>query len=83
MCEGAKQGLWPRIHMGLKEDLRTELLTHVRHSQDVKGPHAPVAECMPYHLQCHTFAVMHIRLGWIVAQYFIHDDSLLSARQLA
>jgi hypothetical protein len=69
--------------MSFKQDPGIELLTHMRHSQDVQGPHAPVAESMPYHLHCHTLAVMHIRLGWIVAQHSIHDDDLLSVRWLA
>ena len=70
--------------MNLKQDLIVgSLLTQVRHSQDVQGPHAPVAESMPYHLHRHTLAVMHIRLGWIVAQHSIHDDDLLSVRRLA
>jgi hypothetical protein len=69
--------------MSLKQDLSIEILTHMRHSQDVQGPHAPVAESMPYHLHCHTLAVMHIRLGWIVAQDSIHDDDFLSVRRLA
>jgi hypothetical protein len=55
----------------------------MHHSQDVQGPHAPVAEGMPYHLHRHTLAVMHVRLGWIVAQHSIHDDDLLSVRRLA
>ena len=38
----------------------------------------PVAESMPNQLHCHTLTVMHIRLGWIVAQHSIHDDDLLS-----
>lgn len=70
--------------MNLKQDLIVgSLLTQVRHSQDVQGPHAPVAESMPYHLHRHTLAVMHIRLGWIVAQHSIHDDGLLTVGRLA
>ena len=67
--------------MSLKQDLSIELLTQMRHSQDVQGPHAPVAESMPYHLHCHTLTVMHIRFGWIVAQHSVHDDDLLSVRR--
>jgi hypothetical protein len=69
--------------MSLEQNLIIELLTHMRHSQDVQGPHAPVAESMPYHLNRHTLAVMHIRFGWIVAQHSIHDDDFLSAGRLA
>lgn len=69
--------------MSLKRDLSIELLTDMHHSQDVQGPHTPVAKIMPYHLYCHTLAVMHIRLGWIVAQHSTHDDDLLSLKRLA
>ena len=68
--------------MSFKQDLSIEILTHMRHSQDVQGPHAPVAESMPYHFHRHTLAVMHIRLGWIVAQDSIHDDDLFSVKRL-